>query len=125
MALATKELALHRLGTQHFIAADPTEITLIPSTSAMVAGTKTFTPGVPRAAQTFKVIWSYDNGFYRQVGIDGAVHRFDFILLGEYDSTIVVGDYWESGTQRYQIEYVFPGNGYEVKAGGISHGGKP
>lgn len=118
------ELSLHRKGTERFIEADPTIITLIPSGETWVGGTKTFGAGTPRSPQTFKVIWAGS-----QDGIvvknEGTTRRFDFILVGKYGATVEIGDYWDSDNQHFQIEWVAPSNGYAVKAGGVSHGSKP
>lgn len=125
MALSAVELTLHRLGTQKFIDDDPTEIALIPNSEQVVAGTKTFVPQPARPPQQFKVIWAGDNGIYRRIGDQGGARRFDFILVGEHDAEVAIGDFWKVGSQEFRVEYIFPRNGYEVKAGGISHGAEP
>lgn len=125
MAFSTVELAIHRSGTKRFIDSDPTEIVLTPRTSQMVAGTKKFIDGVPRAEQRFKVIWAGDNGIVRIPGQEGGVRRFDFIIVGEHDAIVAINDFWKNGDQEFTIEYVFPSLGYEVKAGGVSHGPSP
>jgi hypothetical protein len=125
------ELAIHRLGTKSFIDADSRMITLTPRSSSMVNGTKVSTPQTPRDPQKLKVIFPNSSGIrndpslYRDVGSEGASKRFDFVIIGEYDAQIAVGDFWKEGQQEYQVEYVFPDNGYEVKAGGISYGASP
>ena len=119
------ELSIRRYNTRSYIEASPTEITLTPRTDLIVNGTKTFEPQTPRAAQQFRVIWAYDNGVYRQLGDQGGARRFDFIIVGEHDAEVAIGDFWKVGNQEFRVEYIFPGNGYEVKAGGISHGPKP
>ena len=125
MSVSTENL-VHRLGTERFIAADPSQITLKTRQTTMVAGTKTVVNGPDRPEQTFKIIWNYDNGVARFIqGDRGGVRRFDFILVGTYDAIVAIGDYWTVGNQRFEIEYLFPGNDYEVKAGGISHGASP
>ena len=125
MALSNIELTLHRIGTKQFIDADPTNIILIPQASQAVAGTKKFVEGPPRAEQKFKIIWADDNGIVRKVGNDGGVRKFDFIIVGEHDAVVAINDFWKDGDQKFVIEYVFPSLGYEVKAGGISHGSSP
>jgi hypothetical protein len=125
MALSTFETALHRRGTEHFIEADPTEIVLIPRTEQIVDGTKRFVSQSPRLAQFFKVIWPGENGILRDVGPDGGVRRFDFILVGQWYAEVEIGDSWELGTQVFHVEYRYPDNEYEVKVGGVSHGSKP
>jgi hypothetical protein len=122
--LSNIELSIHRKGTESFINADPTQITLIPSTESWVGGSKTFGSGTPRAAQSFKVIWSgSQDGIV--VNSEGKTRRFDFILVGKYNAVINIGDYWVVNNQHYQVEWIAPSNGYEVKAGGSSHGSKP
>lgn len=127
MTLRDMELSLHRRGTRAFIDADYTDIVLIPRSEGYVDGTKTFSEEDPRDLQTFKIIWPEDNGIIRDIGPDGGVRRFDFILLGEYDAVVEIGDTFAIGenNQYYVIEYIYPDNGYEVKAGGVSHGSKP
>ena len=131
MAYSAAELALHRLGTQHFIDADYRMIALTPRTQELVNGTKKFAVQSPRPAQKFKVIFQNTSGvyqnpaLYREVGDRGGVQRFDFILVGEYDAVVAVHDFWKDGDQQYEVEYIFPYNGYEVKVGGVSHGPKP
>jgi hypothetical protein len=120
------EIAIHRKNTKRFIDADSTKITLVPNSEQFVDGTKKFIQGTPRPEQTLKIIWQGDTGMVRQIdNAQSGVRRFDFILLGEYDAVIEVGDFWRVGTQEYRIEYVYPYNDYEVKAGGVSHGHKP
>lgn len=126
MALSAVELAIHRKSTDHFISADRTNIVLkTRGTESMVNGTKTFIPGADRTEQSFKVIWMGDTGVIRQVDSAGGVRRFDFVLVGSHDATVDIGDHWEVDGQENRIEYVYPFNGYEVKAGGVSNGPKP
>lgn len=122
--LSNIELSIHRKGTDSFIKADPTQITLIPTTESWVGGTKTYGSATPRQTQTFKVIWSGS-----QDGIvitsEGRTRRFDFILVGRHDANVEIGDHWNLNDQYFEIEWIAPDNGYEVKAGGSSHGSKP
>ena len=119
------ELTVRRYNTKSYIEASPTDIALIPRQETVVAGTKTFTPQPARDTQQFRVIWAGDNGIYRRIGDQGGARKFDFILVGEHDAEVAIGDFWKIGSQEFRIEYIFPSNGYEVKAGGISHGAKP
>lgn len=122
--LSTIEISLHRKGTERFIESDPTTISLIPSTETWVGGTKTFGTGTVRTAQTFKIIWSgSQDGIV--VGSETKARRFDFILIGKYNAIVQIGDYWTLNGQHFQVEWIAPSNGYEVKAGGSSHGSKP
>lgn len=122
--LSDFELSIHRKGTQKFIDADPTVIVLTPSTEVWSGGTKTYGSEPDRPAQNFKVIWSgSQDGLV--VKSEGTTRRFDFILVGSYDAQVAIGDHWNVGEQHFQVEWVAPANGYEVKAGGVSHGDSP
>lgn len=118
------EIALHRKGTERFIESDPTAITLTPSTESWVGGTKVYSDDSDRPEQIFKVIWSGSQDGIA-IASEGTTRRFDFILIGKYDAEVAIGDHWSVGDQHFQIEWVAPYNGYELKAGGISHGDKP
>ncbi len=93
-------------------------ITLIPTVRTFTGGTETFADGTPREPQEFWMIWP------EGVGVVGTatetVRRTSFILVGNYDAEIAVGDHWEAENQKHVIEYLYPFNGYEVKAGGVS-----
>lgn len=122
--LSTIELNIHKKGTERFIDADPTTIVLVPSTEVWSGGTKTYGAGTARSAQDFKVIWSgSQDGLV--VKSEGTTRRFDFILVGRHDAIVEIGDHWDLNDQRFQVEWVAPDNGYEVKAGGVSYGSKP
>lgn len=123
MLSSTLEKSIHRKGTERFINADPTEVVLLHATGSVVDGT--VKAGVPTARnlQRFKVIWGGESGIVRKTP-DGA-RRFDFILVGKFDAIIQIGDYFKIGEQKYIVEYLFPYNDYEVKAGGVSHGANP
>lgn len=125
MALTAFEVSLHRKGTESYIDADPTLITLIPRQEQIVDGTAKYVPQPPRPAQSFHIIWAEDSGITRDIGPDGGVRRFDFILVGMHDAVVEIGDSWQDGDQVNQIEYKYPDNGYEVKVGGVSHGSNP
>jgi hypothetical protein len=122
---SAKELVVLKANTERFIQRDPTDIVLIPRTEVWVAGSKRFSNEPPRVSQTFKVIWGGSTGV--TTTIDGTTRRFDFVIVGASDATVEIGDHWSTGAglQDNQVDYVFPFNGYEVKAGGNSYGGKP
>ena len=122
MGARETELLLHKAGTRRFIESDPTEIILIPVVEQMVAGTKKFVDQPALAAQTFKVIWNEQEGIVREVANNGGVRRYPFVIVGNFDATVPINSYWMDGDQKYVIEWVAPPNGYEVKAGGTSHG---
>jgi hypothetical protein len=122
--LPTIEISLHRKGTESFINSDPSIISLLPSTETWVGGTKKFSTSTVRTAQTFKLIWSgSQEGIV--VNSNGTTRRFDFVLVGKYDAIVQIGDHWKVNNQYFQVEWIAPYNGYEVKAGGNSYGSKP
>lgn len=117
-------LALHRKGTEDFIAADPSDIALIPSGKSEDAGTITFNDTAPRASQRFRAI--YPGSLDGIVPLtDGTTRRFDVVLVGKYNATAAIGDHWKIGNQFYEIEWIAPQNDYELKVGGTSHGSNP
>lgn len=114
---STLEKTIHRNGTKRFIAADPTDIVLIPKAGAWVNGTKSLSPSAPRASQRFKLIWSDESGIVRET--PNGVRRFDFVLLGEYNAVVEIDDTFDFADSKYRITYIYPFNDYEVKAGGV------
>ena len=121
--LSPFELRMQRRATENFIAADLSVINLSYKTVSEVAGTKSYSTGGLRGDQPFKIIWSGSDGILKDAP-DGA-RRFDFVLLGKYDATVAIGDFWKVGNQEFRITFIYPSNGYEVKAGGLSHGPSP
>ncbi|AAN02078.1 gp24 [Mycobacterium phage Barnyard] len=124
------ELALHRKGTRDFINRDKTSLVLYPTNETWVAGTKVYNDVPPRPAQDFKVIWpGADQGGKVNTDEGTETSRYDFILVGNWDAVVEIGDHWTEGDdenrQTYVVEWVQPYNGYEVKAGGVSHGDSP
>lgn len=124
MGAAEFELAINRRLTDAFIATDPTTLVLIPNiTVPRPGGAKRVLAGTPREPQDFKFIYPGGDGIVVTDG--GTTRRFDFIVVGSFDAEVDIGDHWDEGTQHYQIDYVYAPNGYEVKAGGVTHGSKP
>ena len=121
--MLTVERSIHRKNTKRFIDSDPTVISLVTPVKDMVNGTQVSSYVEDKDAQTFKIIWQGDDGIVRET--PGGARRFNFILLGEHDKKLDIGDFWQVGDQKFVIEYIFPSNGYEVKAGGVSHGKAP
>lgn len=117
------ELSIHRKNTKRFIDSDPTVISLITPVKDMINGTQVSSYVEDKDAQIFKIIWQGDDGVVRET--PGGARRFNFILLGEHDAKLDIGDFWQVGEQKFVIEYIFPSNEYEVKAGGVSHGKTP
>jgi hypothetical protein len=121
--LTATELAINRANTAKYISLDPTTITLTPRADVWVAGTKTRPDGLPREPQQFKIIWGGNTGIVTT--IEGTTRRFDFVIVGTYDASIAIADHFLVGNEDYEIQYIFPSNGYEVKGGGVAYGSKP
>ena len=118
-----------RRQTHWFIENDPTDIVLIPTgkVSAPGGGWNIATLP-PRPNQRFKVI--YQGGAADGIlnTTDGQVRKFDFILLGEWDASMEIGDTFTEaahGNQKWVVNGLQPYNGYEIKAGVVSYGGDP
>lgn len=123
MAISAAELAMRKKNTRRFISKDPKTIALIPASATEDAGSIEFADQAPRAAQTFRLIFPQIEG--RTKDSDRMNYRAEFIILGEFNATLEINDHWSEGTQDYAIEWVQPFNGYEVKAGGVTHGSDP
>lgn len=112
--------------TKAFIDHSPVWITLIPrEKTSDGAGGWTLSDGEPRPQQRFALIPQSETtrgvNLPRQTS-DGLVQVFDYILLGEVGTVIGGKDYWVWGQARYEVEYLFPDNGYEVRAGVMRRG---
>ena len=118
-------LAVQRANTARFIDLDPTTISLKTRIETYVAGTRKRVDGVTRDPQVFKVIWGTVGAGFVPLVAGGETRRFDFILVGNWDAIVAIGDYWTVNGQDNEIGYIYPPNFYEVKCGGYSHGGKP
>lgn len=123
------QLRVNRQLTHWFIMNDPYPVSLVPRERVRTPTGGFITDDLPpRPQQIVKMI--YQMGATNGVTItsDGTNRRYDFIILGEWDSTIKVGDFWEQPDREGQFWVVtglHPYNGYEVKAGVISYGGHP
>jgi hypothetical protein len=118
-AVSPVELEVNRRNTRRFIAADPIFIVLS-------VGERIRQPGGgyrrvkvgERPQQRFKLIMvSPAGGSIDQLTSDGTERRVDFVLLGEYDAQVAVGDWWDDARgNRYEVLSLIPSNGYEVRA---------
>ena len=118
------EVAVNRKLTKWFIDTDPTSLILIPRTKQdRPGGSHRFVDGPAKDPQIVKMIYPGGDGIV--VTADGKTRRFDFIIVGQHDADIAIGDHWTEGDQNYVIEYLFPFNDYEVKGGGVTHGSAP
>jgi hypothetical protein len=122
------ELWVQRRITHAFIRAEPVDIGLSRRSSSRTAlggVMKTFSRQLP--TQTFKLIMQSPAGAsIEQRSDDGTERRVDYVLLGEWDADVEVGDYWddESG-ERNEVTSMIPYNGYETRANVEGYGKKP
>jgi len=120
-----EELRVNRINTRAFIRADPIQIALktrVPVRSA--TGGFSQSAGTPRALQTFKLIMQSPAGSsLEQRTEDGTERQVDYILLGEYNAQVYVGDWWEDGNGNvWEVRALVPANGYETRAVVEAHG---
>ena len=119
MAASPEELRINRYLTKQFIDMDPTSIVLL--RRARVdngAGGWRYSSALPRPAQVFKLIPQGGpvNGLTETT--DGAERKYDFVLLGEHDADVDVGDYWlDADGSHWVVEGFIPSNEYEIRAG--------
>lgn len=124
------ELFENRRLTSAFIATDPVPVQLIPRVKVRTAsGAYTWTDAAPRALQTFKLVFGGATGGGRAGLVrtgDGVERMFAFILIGNHDAVVEIGDHWlDAEGQSWEIEEILPYNGYETKATVRSYGGDP
>lgn len=121
----TEELRVNRLNTSAFIAADPLSLTLqVRGSVRTPSGAYSRERQSERPPQVFKLIMqSPAGGSIEQRTEDGTERQVDFILLGEWDAEIEVGDYWDDEAgQRWEVVALVPRNGYETRAVVEAHG---
>jgi hypothetical protein len=119
-------LAELRKQTKFFIDDDPTGIRLIPS-----SGTEDDDGGIDyedsteRDLQWFKLINSLGDfdGIVRTS--DGQVRRYNYVLLGEHNAVVNIGDHWQDGDTYYEVISMLVKNDYEVKAAVQGYGKDP
>lgn len=117
-------LKVLRKQTKWFIDDDPFEITLTPrSQSTRVAGGGFVkSNGTPRAPQIVKLVYAGSaRGASGQEGIqvtsDGVERRYDYVIVGEWDMEIEVGDHWlDPRGNRCEVTSLIPDNMYERRA---------
>lgn len=123
--MAVEELAVQRRLTTAFIARNPTDIILTPnSRQSNGAGGWRKVAGTPRVSQTMSLIpqTQWRGGAEPTRTAEGEVDRIDYILVAEWNAVVAEDDTWTVGPVVYRVEFLFPSNGYEVKAGVTRHG---
>lgn len=123
------ELAVNKQLTRIFIEDDPVTVQLIPHGRHKTAsGAYKTVPGIPKPPQTVKLIYQGGSADGIVETGDGALRKYDFVLLAEYDADVEIGDvFYEEGkpNQKWVVRGLQPFNGYEIKAGIVSYGDDP
>lgn len=113
------ELKSLRAGTKAFIAANPSNLALIPRTR-IKSGTGTVFQD--QDARPEQIVCLIDQSSTRspQPGVvqtsDGRERLVDFMLLAEHDAVVELYDYWVDSSGTWDVAQVFPANGYEIRA---------
>jgi hypothetical protein len=124
----TAELTLNRINTALFIAQSPRRIVLTPRVRVRTAaGGSTTEDQAERPEQVFRLIQQSPSGAsIEQRTVDGETERrIDWVLLGDWDAQVDVGDHWEEAGIWYEVMSLIPYNGYEVRANVEATGRRP
>jgi hypothetical protein len=125
MSLAT-ELRVNRRNTLAFIAARPLVIALIPQARVRTASGGAKYEDLPaRAEQTLRLIEqasAYGNSPGLLQAQDGKQRRVQYQLLGAWDATIAIRDYFVLDGLRYEVLELLPFNGYERRGQLVQYG---
>ena len=111
-------MQVNRELTHTFIENDPYTATLIPvSKVKKPGGGIEKVDELPRPEQTFKLIYQgmFESGVAEAQ--DGTERKYDYIMLGEWNATVHIGDHWmDDAGGSYTVIGITPYNGYETKA---------
>ena len=120
--IITVEDTVNRRNTARFIAANPSNIRLIPRVRVKDANGMAWVDETPRPLQTVRLIDQSGSvrpfpGIVPTALPGGSQRKVEFLLLGKYDAQVRIGDYWtDLQGVRWEIEELLPYNGYEVRA---------
>jgi hypothetical protein len=107
---------IQRRLTTAFIQTQPVTIVLVPHTNVRTgAGGTKLVEGVPRSAQTMRLIEPGEPDVIR-LEQDGQEERSIFELLGEWDAELAVGDTFVVDEAEWTIIQTFFYNGYSRRA---------
>jgi hypothetical protein len=124
----TAETRVNRKNTHWFIMSDPTQIVLTPHAEVRTAsGAVSWQAQTDRTIQTFRLIPMGSTQRPESSGDNQGVQRkYDFTLLGEWDSFMAENDRWtdEMG-QEWVVDSLLSFNGYERKGMVMSYGRVP
>lgn len=115
-----KRRGLHEMRrlTQLFIDDSPSTIRLIPHKLVeRPGGTHKWEPQKSRKAQTFRLLPIGSTTSDGLEHLEGAhISKWDYYLVGNYDSTIEVGDMWCWNDFQYRVRALSPQNNWERRA---------
>lgn len=117
VAVSSGYLSAQRAATLAYIADDPTQLVLVPREKVPTAtGGYTYVDGVPRSAQTVKMIL-LGSDQRPTVTVAGVERVVEYHLLGRWDMAIAVGDIWDApdGT-KWEVTGFTEGWDYMTKA---------
>lgn len=121
------ETSVNRDLTHWFIMSDPVQLALVPHLKVRTgSGGFTMQAQPERETQTFRLIPA--SAFEPPVRSpdQGVQRRYDYTLLGEWNSVMDVNDRWTDEVgQTWIIDNLVPANGYERKGLVISYGKQP
>lgn len=124
----TPQIISNRRLTRWFISTDPTPISLIPvDRQRQPDGGFAVVDLPPRPLQRFKIIAQGLSDGVTETQ-DGQERKFPYVLVGEWDATVHIGDFWEDPDhdgQFWKVTGLYSYNGYETKFGVTSFGGEP
>lgn len=132
-AVVSQELKVQRMLTKSFIDSAPVNVVLVPHQRVTKpSGGVAMTAQTPRPSQVFRLIpMSHTEHPARSSSTaatsdEGKQRRYDYTLLGEWNSEMNINDQWETPDgQILVIENMVSFNNYEKKGLVISYGGKP
>lgn len=119
-------LAYNRRLTKRYIDHDPTTLVLTPhARSATGDGGYSLGPGTPKAPQKFKLVAVINNwdGITRGEYADS--RSWAYIVVGEYDADIAIGDTWNDGNTTYRITAILQASDYEIRCAATAFGEDP
>lgn len=124
--MSPNELRLQKKQTAAFIAANASQIQLIPRTKTNTGNGTRWTDELPRPFQTFRLInqtRTYGPEPGTVLAVDGKQRKAEFQLLGEVGVVIGANDYWiDSAGIRFEVTNQIYNNDYEVRAQVIRYG---
>lgn len=118
------ELHAQRLQTHAFIGSKPATITLTPRTRTVTAtGGFTYVATADRDPQDFTLIENTSYGLPNPTAsLDGVERKYDFMLLGDYDAIVAVGDTFSHDGATHEVIETMYDLQYEVRAKVVRHG---